>query len=177
MLLLLCDFYSKNGYLTYFFDSAASIPISAADEFLKVVRGTSKKVFIAIDEILTVAHSPIYVTLMKGNLPNLIIFGAAVPYELGANHSAHFRNKIGMSDLVLRSEDKDFLQLVEKIVTLNKGSPEITIAICNHILEYCGGHLFPTLRFIEVFFTKPELKEFTLTFESFFTFLSQQLFF
>jgi hypothetical protein len=176
MLLLLCDFYSKKGYLVYFFDSAASIPMSATAEFVKVVKDTSKKVFIAIDEIFTLEQSPIYVTLMKGNFPNLIIFGAAVPYELGPRHTAHFRHKIGMSDLVLRSEDKDFLQLVEKIVSLNKGSPEVIFAICNHILEYCGGHLFPTLRFIEVFFTKPELKEFILTFESFFTFFHSSCF-
>ena len=75
-----------------------------------------------------------------------------------------------MSQLALRLDDQDFLDLVKDIVSLNRAAPEIATTICNHILEHCGGHLYPTLRFIELFFLKPELQKYAVTFEGFFVY-------
>ncbi len=85
------------------------------------------------------------------------MIGAAVSSPFNATHAAYIKRNLETSELVLRPDDADYILVVEHVTKLLVVSSSVTAAICRHILDYCGGHLFPTLHFIEVFFTLPEI--------------------
>jgi hypothetical protein len=127
-----------------------------------------KNVVILIDEVVSVQESSLFVTLLKGIFPNLIVIGAAVPSSLNAFHSAYFKRKLEISELVLRPDDADYLLVVDDVTKLQIASSSVTAAICRYILDYCGGHLFPTLHFIEVFFMLPTMSSHLQSMDTFF---------
>jgi hypothetical protein len=72
-----------------------------------------------------------------------------------------------MTDLVLKEEDEDFIELINYCVELKATTTELTQTFCKYILKQCGGHTYPTLAFIEYFFTRDDAKEFLASQEVF----------
>ena len=88
--------------------------------------------------------------------------------QLVPPNSSYFKRTLEIFELVLRPDDANYLQLVDYVTKLQIVSSSVTAAICRYILDYCGGHLFPTLHFIEVFFTLPEMSSHLQSMDTFF---------
>jgi hypothetical protein len=89
-----------------------------------------------------------------------VTIGSAVPRYFPTGLAARFKTTLGINDLMLRKKDDDFQELVQYCVDLRATTPELTQTICEYLLEECGGHTFPTLAFIEHFFTHADAKKF-----------------
>jgi hypothetical protein len=87
---------------------------------------------------------------------NLIVIGAAVPSSLKSGRTGNFGKSLHMSDLVLKKGDSDFEALVETLVKSKHPveSSQMCTNIAYFILEYCGGHVFPTLALLAEVFTE-----------------------
>lgn len=156
LLMLLAKFLKGEGFEVYFFESAQDIPQGAGWEFEAMLEDENNKVAVLIDEVASDPNSGLFTALLKGSYPNLVTIGASVP--LYSPHPASFDSLLRMTDLVLREDDEDFQKLVQYCVELKATTPALTRAICKYLLEQCGGHTFPTLAFIEHFFTRDEVR-------------------
>jgi len=93
-------------------------------------------------------------------LPTLIMkyllrftIGAAVPRYIISGTAAGYRTRLGVTDMALKEEDEDVVQLIDHGKGLEVTTPEMTDYICRSILRQCGGHVYPTLAIIEGYFT------------------------
>ena len=83
-----------------------------------------------------------------------MVIGAGVSRDEETGITAKCYVNIGISDLArIRKTDDDFIKLVGK---LKGGNPALDSKICVYILDHCGGHVFPTLFFIEYFLAGPK---------------------
>jgi hypothetical protein len=160
MHMLLARTFNAEGYEVYFFESARQIPQGSSLAFKSLLQDKTKKVAVLIDEVESDPKSELFTTLLKGPYPHLVTIGSAVPGYLKTGVTGAFKSRLGMTDLVLKQDDEDFQELIQYCVGLNATSAELTQYICKYLLEYCGGHTFPTLAFIEYFFTCDEAKEY-----------------
>jgi len=160
LLMLIARSLKAEGYEVYFFQSAQRIPRGACFEFEALLADKTKKVAVLIDEVATDPNSALFTALLKGAFSNLVTIGASVPRYIPTGLTAVFKLKLRMTDLVLKEEDEDFQVLVQYCVGLKATSPQMTQAICKHILKQCGGHTYPILTFIEHFFTSDSTKGF-----------------
>lgn len=148
--MLLAKEFQADGYEVYYFKSTGSIPPGADRAFKRLLRDSSKKVAVQIDEV-DESNRGVFVELLKGLHPNLVVIGSAVP-SCSTGNTVNFRRFVTMADMVLQAEDSDFQELVKYCKRCNTTSPELTEAICMDIITHCGGHAHPTLAFIEYFF-------------------------
>lgn len=139
-----------DDYEVYFFESSGSIPAGAELAFRTLLQDRTKKVAVLIDGMGNLPNDALIVELLRGNHPNLVTIGAAVPRY--SSSSVYFTDKLRTADLALKAEDEDFQQLVKRCKDTKATTPELTEAICMDILEHCGGHAFPTLAIIEHLF-------------------------
>lgn len=165
-MLLAKDFKAK-GYEVYFFKSASDIPQGASLAFEALLKDKTKMFAVLIDEVASNPEAGLFTTLLKGGYPHLVVIGSAVPRFISTGITAKFESVLRMADLVLKSEDDDFLGLIEYCAGLKATTPELTQLICIYLLKQCGGHTFPTLAFIEHFFTLYDTKEFLVSMEVF----------
>jgi hypothetical protein len=109
-----------------------------------------------------------FTTLLKGAFPNLVVIESAVPRYIPTGSTGVFEKSLLMSELVLKPHDKDVQKLIQYCVDL-KTTPtsELTQDICTYILNECGGHAFPTLTFIEYFFTHVYERQALVSMEAF----------
>mmetsp|Transcript_14143 Transcript_14143/g.19299 ORF Transcript_14143/g.19299 Transcript_14143/m.19299 type:complete len:231 (-) Transcript_14143:1359-2051(-) len=156
-MLIARDLKSKN-WEVYFFSSAAAIPDGAGAALTAyAVQNKNKKIAVMVDDVGSNPESHLFIDLLKGQLPNVLTVGAAVgQFYITCN----FRKKLHTSDLVLREGDQDVLDLIAHWKTKEVASPEMVVHVSMFLLNYCGGHVYPVLAFMEYFFTHPEAKEF-----------------
>ena len=164
--MLLARSLKADGYEVYFFDSAARIPNGVSFAFESLLSDKSKKVAVLIDEVASNPYSELFYTLLKRVNPNLVTIGTSV--SLFTPTTELFKSILRMTDLVLKKEDEDFQELVQYCVGLKATTPELTQTICEYLLERCGGLTFPTLTFIEHFFTRDDSKRFLVSEEVFY---------
>lgn len=167
LLMLLAKAFKAKGYEVYFFESARDIPQDASSAFKAMLKDKTKKVAVLIDEVHSDPNSGLFTALLKGEYPHLVTIGASVPRFIPTGLTAVFTSKLRMSDLVLQEDDEDYRELVQYCVKRNATTPELTLKICNYLLQECGGHTFPTLAFIEHFFSSDEAREFLTSEEAF----------
>lgn len=153
--MLLAKSLQAEGYTVYFFKSASAIREGASLAF----KDETKKLAVLIDEVRSNPNSELF-TALKGAYPNLVMIGSAVPSYTPTGLTTSFTSVLRMTDLVLREDDEDFQTLVQFCVKREATTPELTQAICKVILKQCGGHTFPTLAFIEHFFTQDDARGF-----------------
>ena len=154
LLQLLARKFQSKGYLVYYISSANKIQGSG----LSAPLPSNKKIAVLIDEVNTNPDSWLLTELLKGKWPKLVTIGAAIPCFNKSGSTAQFRKRLGMASLVL--EDGDIQQLVEYWKDLNATTPELIESISSHLMKYCGGHIYPTVRFMEYFFTDEGAKNF-----------------
>jgi hypothetical protein len=152
-LTLLARSFQADGYQVYFFKSASAIPQGISFAFDTLLQNRSQKVAVLIDEVESNPNAALFTTLLKSAYPHLVVIGAAVPRYSDSGVTAKFAIKVPMSGICLRQTDDDFRQLVDYCVRRNVTSPALTETICLSLLDECGGHVYPTLKFIEYFFT------------------------
>lgn len=167
LLMLLARSLKAEGYEVYFFESAEGIPQGANLAFKALLGDKTKKVAVLIDEVASNPESALFTALLKGAYPHLVTIGTAVPRYIPTGLTAMFKSKVRMTDLVLKEEDEDFQELAQYCVGLKATTPELTQTICKYLLKQCGGHTFPTLAFIEHFFTRDDAKGFLVSGEVF----------
>lgn len=156
------------GYEVYFFKSAQDIPQGASLAFEAMLEDKTKKVAVLIDEVDSNPESGLFTALLKGAYPHLVTIGSSVPRFIPTGLTASFKSVLRMTDLVLREDDEDFQKLVQHCVRLKATTPELTQIICKFLLKQCGGHTFPTLAFIEYFFTHDDARDFLVSEEAFY---------
>jgi hypothetical protein len=153
-LMLLGDSFVQMGcYSVYFFESVAYISQNNVLEIKKCLLDETKQVVVLVDEIDSNTNSHNLSLLLKLNNSRLTIVGAAVPSNVKSANTGNFRSKIFMSDLILKEGDSDYDGLIRKlfnVMTLRDHmlSFQIFREICDFILNYCGGHLYPTLKLV-----------------------------
>lgn len=118
-----------------------------------------------IDEVTADPDAGLFITLLKNNYPHLVTIGAAVPNFFLTVLSSVFKTALEMTALVLKEDDGDFQELIKHCEGLKATKPEPTRVICKYLLKQCGGHTFPTLAFIEYFFTRDDAKEYLSSLE------------
>lgn len=151
----------ERGWEVFFFDSADGIPYRAGHEIAAYARKNKhKRVAVLVDEVASKPTSHLFVTLLKGKLPNVLVVGAAVPRFLPTGHTAVFRKVLQTSDLVLREEDDDVHTLIAHWQDKHESNPQIVEYVCKYLLHHCGGHVFPILAIMEHFFTNSEAEPF-----------------
>jgi len=157
LMLIASDLKSKD-WEVFFFSTAAAIPKGAGAELKDyALRHKNKKIAVIVDEVASKPHSPLFVDLLKSQLPNVLTVGAAVgQFYITCN----FRKKLHTSDLVLREGDQDVLDLIAHWKTKEVASPEMVVHVSIFLLNHCGGHVYPVLAFMEYVFTHPEAKEY-----------------
>jgi hypothetical protein len=151
-LLLLAKSLKDLGYIVYYFSSASYITQTVVKSLNVLLKDSSIRVACLVDEIAVYQDIAPFSGLLRAPFENLVMIGAAVPKDIPTGLTASFLSQVGISDLALRKTDEDFIQLVE---TLSGESPDIAKVVCFHLLDYCGGHVLPTLAFIEFFLSDP----------------------
>ena len=147
--MLIAKALSNLRYEVYYLSSSAKLSIDFEKYVTRGLSKNSSKLFaVLIDEISPIVNQGLMTDLLRGPYKNLVVIGAAVPSELTLGISSNFDTHIGLSDLALRETDSDFVKLVD---SLSGDDPILTSKICTYILKHCGGHVFPTLSFIEFF--------------------------
>lgn len=164
---LLAKSLQAQGCEVYFFKSASGIPQGASLAFEALLEDKTKKVAVLIDEVGSNPNSELFTTLLKGEYPHVITIGSSVPRFIPAGLTVTFKSVLRMTDLVLREDDEDFQKLVQYCIGLKATTPELTQNICKFLLEQCGGHTFPSLAFIEYFFTRDDAEGFLVSKEAF----------
>lgn len=162
LLHLLAKHLKSEGYEVYYFESASCLSEGNLYNALKTYldMNKDKKVAVVVDEVGANPSAAAFVTLLKGPYPNLITVGAAVPRYLKTGCAATFRKLFNMNDIALRADDVDFQALVKHCAkNLNRTTAEMTACICEEIRAQCGGHAYPTLSFIEHFFSRGDVPE------------------
>lgn len=162
--------FQSKGYIVYYISSTNKIQGSG----LSVPLPRDKKIAVLIDEVSTNPDSWLLTELLKGKWPRLVTIGVAVPRFNKSGSAAQFRKRLGMESLVLEADDVK--QLVQYWKDLNATTPEMIECICSHLLKYCGGHIYPTVRFMEYFFTDEGAKKFTENKEKFYKYFGSQEF-
>lgn len=159
LLMLLAKSFSEKGYKVYFFSSPEFLGIEAATAVESLLLDRTQKVAVLVDEVAVKPEAVALLSLLKSPHRNIVTIGAAVPRFLPTGNTAMFASILLMKDLVLTMGDEDFLQLVLYCVNLHVTSQTLTEKICTFLLKECGGHAYPTLAFIEYFFTHEEGKK------------------
>ena len=164
LLMLLAEALTKEEYEVYFFKSAnvSEANTQAVESLLqesnKNGSGQIKKIAILLDEVSPNTRSDIFVATLKGGYPNLVVIGAGLSRFYKSYYTAMFRDALRMNDIVLKENDEDFLDLIEHCNSLKVTTPKVTEIICKTILKRCGGHVFPTVAFIQHYFSDTEGK-------------------
>ena len=167
LLMLMAEQLARSGYEVYFFSDASFCTIEICREFQEILTEQldldepaekKRKIAVLIDEITPSTSSAIFTTLLKSTHPNLVVLGACVPKFQKTGHTAKFRHQFRMLDIVLKEDDDDFRSLIEDCKQMNVTTPQSTEFLCNSILNECGGHVFPTVAFIERCFRDEEMK-------------------
>lgn len=167
LLMLLAKSFSEKGYKVYFFPSPEFLGIAAATAVESLMLDRTQKVAVLVDEVANKPEAAALLSLLKSPHRNIVTIGAAVPRFLPNGSTAMFASILLMKDLVLKMDDKDFLQLVNYCVNLHVTSQTLTEKICTFLLKECGGHAYPTLAFTEYFFTYEEGKKVLTSEETF----------
>jgi hypothetical protein len=111
--MLLAAKLKSQGYVVYFFEDAAIIPQNASMTFKNMLKSSTTKVAVLIDEVANNPSSAIFTTLLKGQFPHLVTIGSAVPRYFESGAAARFREVLRMTDLVLKESDDDFQRLIQ----------------------------------------------------------------
>ncbi len=122
----------------------------------ELLKDETKTIVILADEVDSRDGSQPLGELLKMSNSRLIIVG--VPNTLKSSNTGYFRCKMQMYDLVLKKTVTDYIEFVGTISEsmaqrASLISSEVCSDICDFILEYCGGHVYPTLHLISHFFT------------------------
>ena len=166
----------SEGWEVYWFPFPIDIP-QFSGEALTVYANNhkTKKIAIVADEAASQPNNSLFLHVLKGALPNVLLVGAAVPSYVHTDITANFKVVIGSSSLVLMETDTDFQSLVDHCQNLNVTTTLMTSFVCKYLLKHCGGHVFPVLKFIEHFFKVPEARIYLASEHAFLTyFLGQE---
>jgi hypothetical protein len=128
-----------------------------------LLKDHTKRIAFLIDGIRDNYDSSTIKTMLTGYYPHLVTIGVTTGDEETVITSK-FHESIEVSDLVLKETDDDYLELIN---TLNKGNEKHISEICSYILNHCGGHVFPTLFFIEHFVSNVDNRIRFNTFDAF----------
>lgn len=109
-----------------------------------------------IDEIQSNLTHCMWIPLLKRcRNSNLIIIGAAFPSVALTGLTAQFLAKWGGAELLLSVGDDDTKQLIEYWQNAAPAvAPAEGEATCNLLCDYCGGHVFALVQFLECFVTE-----------------------
>jgi len=173
LLMLIAQYLKGKKYEVYYFKSPR-LMTNEIDNALVVKlkelekdRNDNKLVAILIDEAADDPSNVAYITLLKSRYPYLVTIGAAVPRYLQSGITGYFRKVLGMSDLILSETDADFVELIAYCAKRGVTTAQMTDYICKIILQYCGGHIYPTVAIIEAYFSMESLRNFTKDEEAF----------
>jgi hypothetical protein len=150
----------------YMYKSADGIPSAAGKAFLAYAKANpSKRIAVLVDEVNANPCHCIFIELLKHAPSNILVVGAAVPKQLPSGTTANFRGLLRSYDLVLRKDDEDVRALIEhwKTHKANEVTPAMVVYVSRFLLDYCGGHTYPVLAFMEHIFartTRKQAKEF-----------------
>ena len=108
-------------------------------------------------------RNPALISLLKGLLSNVLVVGAAVPAEIPNGGTANFKGIIYSSSLTLVESDEDFQFLIKRCQDLDATTPPMASFVCEYLLKYCGGHVFPVLKFVEHFFTDTDAAKYLVS--------------
>ena len=147
-LMLLARHLKESGYEVYFFEHPGYISIDITMTFEEMMKDKTKKFAVLINEVDKDPYNAVFTTLLKATSSNVVTIGAAVPHRMPNNR---FRKRFGSSYLVLKKDDDDVQELIQYWTKLNVTTPAMTKVICEFILEYCGGHVYPCLAFMKYF--------------------------
>jgi hypothetical protein len=154
--LLARDLKTKN-WEVYWYTSAEDIPLEAGDAFLTYAEENSrKKIAVIVDDVYTKPDHPLFATLLTNAPSNILTVGAAADYR-PSELAAVFKTVFQGGDLMLQKDDDDLLALIEywkkhEVVVKNEVTPAMVDYVTEFLLDYCGGHTYPILAFMEHFF-------------------------
>ena len=158
-LLLIARELKCRNWEVYFFKSAASIPVGVEVKLAAyALQNKSKNIAVIVDEVCSNPNSPLFVEFLKGELPNVLTIGAAVP-RYNPSITAIFRDILHTTDLVLRVNDEDVVGLIEHWQSKDVATLQMVMYVSQILLNHCGGHVYPVLAFMEYFFTDSEAQK------------------
>lgn len=162
-LALLARHFASQDWEVFWFSTASAIPMDIGDVFQKYAQESpNKNIAIIVDEVAANPNAALFTALPKGNFPNVLVLGAAVPRFMFDGSTSAFRKHFRFGDLVLRSHDGDVQGLVEHwqaLVSADGIDKDVVRDVCNYIISFCGGHVYLVLAFMEHFFTTDEGKK------------------
>jgi hypothetical protein len=146
----------QEGFQVYLFNSAAEL-----QRFPRLINMLPEDCLTAvlIDEVQSDPRSAALIGLLKIPRANIFVVGFGVPRYLNTQTTAAmFREKVS-SDIFIQKDSeemKDIISYWKKTVNQDAAVQEI----CDYLCDYCGGHLYPILKFSEYAFNSNEAKGF-----------------
>ena len=146
-----------DGWEVYCFYSATDASDDIGNQFVSYAKANPHiNIAVFVDEVAASPNSSLFNSLLKLAPANVFTVGAAVRryYPTAASN---FRFILGFHNLTLKAEDEDFLAIVRHWKSLNVGiSPQMVDFVSKLLLNYCGGHVYSVLAFMEHFFSTDE---------------------
>jgi len=158
LLMLIAKDLNRIGYEVYYFGQTTILNDEIVEALKEKVnqKEDDKLLAVLVDDATASRKAEALPWLLSSDNPNLVTIGAAVPKFV----DFAFRAQLGTTELRLQEYEKDFVKLIDHIKRLELTTPVATDFICRLLLRQCRGHVFPTLAFIEAYFTTEELKPF-----------------
>jgi hypothetical protein len=159
ILALVAKHLQAKGWEVYGFSSAADVPQGIGEAFLDYARqNKDTQIAVLVDEVMSNPNSGLFTLLLKGSFPNIFTIGAAVPF---VECIPPFAKVVLSRDLALRRDDADVKALVEHwkqqvTVGVEGIDGELVSSVCDFLISYSGGHVFPVLAFMQHFFATAE---------------------
>jgi hypothetical protein len=172
LLMLTAKSLKMSGYEVYYFSSVSLLSSEFVQHLIELTSKSSKLFAVLVDDItLDGERSDNYSNIqriMKRKSNNLVFIGSTVVPESVLGINEKFSTSLGFLELALKTDDSDFLKLVEDLC----GNKEEFLKNCKYILGMCNGHLYPTLAKIEYFFSSPENRQKYVSYEPFFMYFN-----
>ena len=117
------------------------------------------KVAVLIDEVQSNPASAVIHQLLKDTKrKNLITIGAGIPLIIRSpaqpNLTSLFQFKMS-AELGLQRDSEEMQELVAYWKATNVVDSKVVDDVCAYLQDYCGGHFFSTVKFMEYAFTMP----------------------
>jgi energy-coupling factor transporter ATP-binding protein EcfA2 len=155
LLKLLATKFQEAKFAVYFFTSAVQLKDIQVNDFSESL--PKCPVAILVDEVHSAPNAGPLLMALKSTRLDLVTIAAGVPMYLKTNTTILFNETIS-TQLLLDADGEEMNELIsywKRTRITNASAVEI---ICRFICDYCGGHFFPTVKFMEYCFHGSKMK-------------------
>jgi len=143
------------GCLVYFISNAGELVEHAREEYIQLSKlGKVQTVVILVDEVHKAPNSPRWTPLLRELKKDLIVIGVGIKRVGITDPSPDFRVKHPATEMLLTQADLP--QLIEHW-SGERHPEEVVHPVCECLLEFTGGHLYPFTHLAEYLFNQDQV--------------------